>query len=143
MDVDFFTVEKNGLIFGGDKQGLFFDFFSIFAKKKVALKKWTWGRQTRAIFFFFTFLQKKNQKKSKKSKKNQKKQKKNKKKKTKNRKKWLFRRGFIDQRVKELQGFFRREKELEQERRRKKKKKKRKKKEKKKKRKKEKKKKKK
>ena len=86
MDVHFFTLEKNGLIFGGDKQGLFFDFFSIFAKKKVALKKWTWGRQTRAIFFFFTFFKKK-QKKSKKSKKNQKKtekkQKKNKNKKQK------------------------------------------------------------
>ena len=73
MDIHFFTLEKNGLIFGGDKQGLFFDFFSIFAKKKVALKKWTWGRQTRAIFF--TFLQKRKRKKKEKKKEKKKKRK--------------------------------------------------------------------
>ena len=58
----------------------------------MALKKWTWGRQTRAIFFFSLFCKKK-------IKKNKKNRKKTKNKKIKNRKKWLFRRGFSDQRV--------------------------------------------
>ena len=75
MDVHFFTLEKNCLIFGGDKQGPFFDFFSIFAKKKSGLEKMDLGETDKGDFFFFSLFAKKKQKKIKK---NQKKQKKNK-----------------------------------------------------------------